>query len=98
MAEESDLEKTEPASPQRLEKAREQGDVARSRELATFVLLGTAVAGLWLTADSLGATLRGALAQGLHFDRARRSTLPTCWRVPGSWASRRCSRSCRCSA
>ena len=70
MAEESDLEKTEPASPQRLEKAREEGDVARSRELATFVLLGTAVAGLWLTADSLGAILRGALAQGLHFDRA----------------------------
>ncbi|MEJ1162577.1 flagellar biosynthesis protein FlhB [Variovorax sp. CCNWLW186] len=70
MAEESDLEKTEPASPQRLEKAREEGDVARSRELVTFVMLGTAVAGLWLTAGSLGGTLRGALAQGMHFDRA----------------------------
>jgi flagellar biosynthetic protein FlhB len=69
MAEESDLEKTEPASPQRLEKAREEGDVARSRELVTFVMLGTAVAGLWLTAGSLGGTLRGALTQGLHFDR-----------------------------
>jgi flagellar biosynthetic protein FlhB len=47
MAEESDLEKTEPALPRRLEKSREEGNVARSRELATFVLLGTAVAGLW---------------------------------------------------
>ncbi|MDQ0568673.1 flagellar biosynthetic protein FlhB [Variovorax paradoxus] len=69
MAEESDLEKTEPASSQRLDKAREEGDVARSRELVTFVMLGTAVAGLWLTAGSLGGTLRGALTQGLHFDR-----------------------------
>jgi flagellar biosynthetic protein FlhB len=70
MAEESDLEKTEPASPRRLEKAREDGNVARSRELVTFVLLATAVAGLWLTAESLGNTMRGALRHGLHFDRA----------------------------
>jgi len=35
MAEDSDLEKTEQASDRRLEKAREQGDVPRSRELAT---------------------------------------------------------------
>jgi len=70
MAEESDLEKTEPASPRRLEKAREEGNVARSRELVTFVLLSTAVAGLWLTADSLGSTLRAALGRGLRFERA----------------------------
>ena len=43
MAEESDLEKTEPASPRRLEKAREDGEVARSRELATFLLLSAAI-------------------------------------------------------
>jgi flagellar biosynthetic protein FlhB len=70
MAEESDLEKTEPASSQRLEKAREEGNVARSRELSTFVLLGAAGAGLWLTSGSLGDTMQGALVQGLHFDRA----------------------------
>ncbi|CAN7310794.1 flagellar biosynthesis protein FlhB [Variovorax sp. LjRoot84] len=69
MAEESDLEKTEPASPRRLEKAREEGNVARSRELVTFVLLATAVAGLWLTAESVGNTMRGALRHGLNFDR-----------------------------
>ncbi|MEJ7687146.1 MAG: flagellar biosynthesis protein FlhB [Variovorax sp.] len=70
MAEESDLEKTEPASERRLEKAREDGNVARSRELVTFVLLSTAVAGLWITAESIGMTLRGALALGLHFERS----------------------------
>ena len=47
MAEESDLEKTEPASPERLEKARAEGQVARSRELVTFVMLVTALGGLW---------------------------------------------------
>ena len=46
MAEESDLERTEPATPKRLEKAREEGQVARSQELTTFALLMVAAAGL----------------------------------------------------
>ena len=70
MSEESDLEKTEPASPRRLEKAREEGQVARSRELSTLILLGAAVAGIWSGADSLGTTLQQALRRGLHFERA----------------------------
>ncbi|MFH0130202.1 flagellar biosynthesis protein FlhB [Variovorax sp. VaC1] len=70
MAEESDLEKTEPASERRLEKAREEGNVARSRELTTFVMLGIASAGLWFAAESLSASMNGALRRGLHFDRA----------------------------
>lgn len=70
MAEESDLEKTEPASERRLEKAREEGNVARSRELTTFVMLGTACAGLWLGAESLGTSMNGALRLGLQFERA----------------------------
>ena len=49
MAEDSDAEKTESASPKRLEQAREEGDVPRSRELATFTVLMTAGAGLWMT-------------------------------------------------
>jgi flagellar biosynthetic protein FlhB len=51
MAEENDEEKTEQPTPQRLEKAREEGQVPRSRELTTFLLLVTGVAGLWLTAN-----------------------------------------------
>jgi len=70
VAEESDLEKTEPASPRRLEKAREEGQVARSREWVTFALLGTALAGLWLTAGSLGRGLGTTLRQGMAFERA----------------------------
>ncbi len=70
MAEESDLEKTEPASERRLEKAREEGNVARSRELTTFVMLATASAGLWFAAESLGTSMSGALRHGLQFDRA----------------------------
>lgn len=69
MAEESDLEKTESASPRRLEKAREDGDVARSRELVTLVILGAGISGLWLTSGSLGTTFGGALQHGLQFDR-----------------------------
>jgi flagellar biosynthetic protein FlhB len=69
MSEESDLEKTEEASPRRLEKAREDGDVARSRELVTLVILGAGISGLWLTSGSLGATFGGALQHGLQFDR-----------------------------
>jgi flagellar biosynthetic protein FlhB len=69
MAEESDLEKTEPASERRLEKAREEGDVARSRELTTLVMLGTAIGGLWLSAESLGGTLAAAMRRGLQFER-----------------------------
>lgn len=70
MSEESDLEKTEPASPRRLEKAREEGTVARSRELSTLILLGSAVGGLWVGAASLGSSMQAALRQGLQFERA----------------------------
>jgi len=68
MAEESDLEKTEPASPQRLEKAREEGQVVRSRELNTFLLLGAGVVGLWGAGAYLYQALRGVFRAGLWFD------------------------------
>ncbi len=68
MAEESDLEKTEAATPRRLEKAREEGQVVRSRELNTFVLLASGVAVLWLTGGALYQSLTGVLRAGLWFD------------------------------
>ena len=70
MAEESDLEKTEPGSPRRLEKAREEGQVARSRELSTFVMLSTGIAGLWLTAVPMAEHLGHALRSAMQFKRA----------------------------
>ncbi len=70
MAEESDLEKTEPASPRRLEKAREEGQVARSRELVTFVMLTTGLGCLWASGEMMAGHLGSALRNGLQFERA----------------------------
>jgi flagellar biosynthetic protein FlhB len=69
MAGDSDAEKTEDASPRRLEKAREDGDVPRSKELATFAVLMTAGAGLWATGDNLAGHLSTMLASSLSLTR-----------------------------
>lgn len=68
MAEESDLEKTEPASPRRLEKAREEGQIARSRELNTFLVLAVGVATLWFSAGFLYQQLIHLFQQSMAFD------------------------------
>lgn len=68
MSEDSDLEKTEAATPRRLEKAREEGQVARSRELNTFLLLAAGVAAIWFTGGHLYQGLTGILHSGLAFD------------------------------
>ncbi|MDP5007802.1 MAG: EscU/YscU/HrcU family type III secretion system export apparatus switch protein, partial [Glaciimonas sp.] len=70
MSDDSDVEKTEPASPQRLEKAHKEGQVARSRELSTFILLATGVAGLWIFASSMNTHLSRAMHGSLQFERA----------------------------
>ncbi|MFP5393037.1 MAG: flagellar biosynthesis protein FlhB [Gammaproteobacteria bacterium] len=69
MAEESDAERTEPASAKRLEQAREEGDVPRSRELATFTVLMTAGSGLWLTGSNLAHQLNATMVSGLSMSR-----------------------------
>lgn len=69
MAEGSDLEKTEPASPRRLEKAREDGDVPRSRELATCTILMAAGIGTWFLGDGIAREMSSMLASGLSFTR-----------------------------
>ena len=69
MAEDSDLEKTEQASPKRLEKAREEGDVPRSRELATVTVLFSAGMGILVMGDHLNQALKNTMTAGLNFDR-----------------------------
>jgi flagellar biosynthetic protein FlhB len=69
MAEESDLEKTEAASPRRLEKAREEGQIARSRELGTFMMLAAGVGAIWVGGSSLYRSLSGVLRNSLGFDQ-----------------------------
>ncbi|GLU33954.1 flagellar biosynthesis protein FlhB [Trinickia caryophylli] len=70
MAEDSDLEKTESATPRRLEKAREEGQVARSRELATFALLSAGFFGVWGLSGSIGMHLQSMLRGAFTFDHA----------------------------
>jgi flagellar biosynthetic protein FlhB len=69
MAEDSDLEKTEPASSRKLEQAREEGDVPRSRELATCTVLLAAGLGLMFTGEGMVRSLNRMLASGLSFER-----------------------------
>lgn len=65
----SDQEKTEEATPRRLEKAREEGQVARSRELATFMLLLGGVVGLWSMGEMLYGQLGMVMEQAFLFER-----------------------------
>lgn len=69
MAEESDLEKTEPASQRRLEQAREEGQVPNSRELATFLVTITGVAGMYAMAGWMWPRSAQLLRDGLDIDR-----------------------------
>jgi flagellar biosynthetic protein FlhB len=69
MAEEdSDLEKTESPSQRRLDQAREEGQVARSRELSTFTVLMAGGAGIWLMGSVLAHQLISLIREGLTLD------------------------------
>jgi flagellar biosynthesis protein FlhB len=70
MAEGSDLEKTEPASQRRIDQAREEGDVPRSRELATCTILMAAGVGILFLGDGLARALNRMLTSGLTLERA----------------------------
>lgn len=69
MAEESDLERTEPASARRLEQAREEGQVPRSREVGAFLILMVAAATFWLIGPWVVARVAGIFRRGLQFER-----------------------------
>ncbi len=66
----SDLEKTESPSQRKLDKAREDGQVARSRELSTFMGLAAGGAGLWAMGEALGQGMLRLLHNGLTLDRS----------------------------
>ena len=70
MAEESDLERTEPASQRRLEQAREGGQVPRSAELSTFAVLMAAGGGFVWMGAALVETLAEVMRAGLTLDHA----------------------------
>lgn len=71
VADESDNEdKTEAPTPQRLEKAREEGQIPRSRELTSLLILLVGVAVLWLGGEAMARRLASLLSSGLHFDHS----------------------------
>jgi flagellar biosynthetic protein FlhB len=69
VAEESDLERTEPASSRRLEQAREEGNVPQSRELMAFMVLAAGAGVFWVLGGWLSQRASGLLRQGLSFSR-----------------------------
>ncbi|EOC1304938.1 flagellar biosynthesis protein FlhB [Cronobacter dublinensis] len=69
MSDDSD-DKTEAPTPHRLEKAREEGQIPRSRELTSMLMLLVGVAVLWVGGSLLARQLAAMLAHGLHFDHS----------------------------
>lgn len=70
MAESAQEDRTEEASPRRLEQARERGQLPRSRELVSMGLVGGGALGTLLLgpalAEFLGQTMRQALLRAAH--------------------------------
>ena len=69
MAEEEGQEKTEEATPKRLEKAKEEGQIARSRELATTLILMGGCVGLWAAGGQLAKLLGDIMQFNFSFER-----------------------------
>ncbi|WP_319240763.1 flagellar biosynthesis protein FlhB [uncultured Propionivibrio sp.] len=68
MAEESDLEKTEPASSRRIEQAREEGQVPRSREIGAFVILLVSASTFWFVGPWMVQRMALIMRTGLSID------------------------------
>ena len=69
MAEESDLEKTEPASARRLEQAREEGNIPQSRELMAFMVMAAGGATFWILGSWMARGAAALVRRGLSFTR-----------------------------
>ena len=68
MAEDSDLERTEPASARRLEQAREDGQVPHSRELSAFLILMVAAGAFWLMGGWIAQRIAAIFRRALTLD------------------------------
>jgi flagellar biosynthetic protein FlhB len=69
MADDHDAERNYPATPRRLEQARERGQVARSRELSTAAVVAAGAAALALIGPALGRQCVQLFRDGLALDR-----------------------------
>lgn len=70
MAGDSEEEKTESATPHRIEKAREEGQIPRSRELTSVLMLVAGLSILWMTGASMARKIGALLADGLKFNHS----------------------------
>ncbi len=70
MAEDSAQEKTEQPTARRLEKAREEGQIPRSRDLTTTAVLLAGTVGLSVFGQFMGEKLMGVLHFNFRLDRA----------------------------
>lgn len=70
MSQDSDEEKTESATPHRLEKAREEGQIPRSRELTSVLMLVTGLSILWMSGGTMAQKVGALLADGLKFNHS----------------------------
>ncbi len=68
MADQGAQDRNLPASQRKLQKAREDGQVARSRDLSHFAALGAGMLMLAVLAPAASGRLRDLLAAGLRFD------------------------------
>ncbi|EBA00987.1 flagellar biosynthesis protein FlhB [Marinobacter sp. ELB17] len=66
----SSQEKTEEATPRRLEKAKEDGETARSKELATTAVLMAGAGGLLIFGTHLGAALEAIMRDAFTLERS----------------------------
>ncbi len=64
-------ERTQEPTAKRLADARKKGDIARSRELNTVVMLLASVLGLLLFGDNISESLRSIIVYDLQYDRSR---------------------------
>lgn len=69
MAEEKAQERTEEPTPKRLREAREKGQVARSRELNTVMVLLAGAFGGVMMGQNMISSLERLMVQGLNFER-----------------------------
>ncbi len=69
MADDSDAEKSLAPSAKRLRDAREEGQVARSRELGTFGMVAGAIVFMAIGGSSLMSSAKAIFRAGLTFDR-----------------------------
>jgi flagellar biosynthetic protein FlhB len=70
MSEDSDVEKTEEPTPRKKEKAREEGQIPRSKELASLLILVTGWGVFFIMGGELANKMAFMIKYGLNFDRS----------------------------